>query len=93
LGIRKALGAGDDALVAGVMGSAVITGALGVGLGLVGSFWLRPLLAAFLFGVEPFDPVTYGGIGILFLLICMVSSYLPARRLLSVDPVMVLREE
>jgi putative ABC transport system permease protein len=93
LGIRKALGAEDAALLGGVIRSASLTGALGVGLGLAGAYWLRPVLAAFLFGVGSFDPVTYGGIGGLLLLISAIASYLPARRLLRMDPVAVLKED
>ena len=65
----------------------------GGGLGLAGAFWLSPLMAAFLFGVDPFDPVTYGGVAALFLVASAAAAYLPARRLLRVDPVTVLKAE
>jgi putative ABC transport system permease protein len=93
LGIRKALGAEDATLLGGVIRSAAVTGAVGVGLGLAGAFWLSPLMAAFLFGVDPFDPVTYGGVAALFLVASAAAAYLPARRLLRVDPVTVLKAE
>jgi putative ABC transport system permease protein len=93
LGIRKALGARDGALVGDVIRSAGLTGILGVGVGLVGAYLIRPVVDAFLFGVGSFDPITYGGIGALLLLVSMVASVLPARRLLRVDPVSVLRAE
>ena len=93
LGIRKAMGAPENALLGGVIRSAAFTGVLGVGLGLVGAYALRPLLAAFLFGVGPFDLPTYVGVGAFFLFVSMVASYLPGRRLLEVDPAMVLRAE
>ncbi|MGW8267513.1 MAG: FtsX-like permease family protein, partial [Longimicrobiales bacterium] len=93
LGIRKALGAEDGALLGGVLRSAAFTGAVGIALGLAGAFWLSPLLATFLFGVEPFDPVTYGGVAVLFLLASAAAAYVPARRLLRVDPVTVLKAE
>jgi ABC-type antimicrobial peptide transport system permease subunit len=93
LGIRKALGAQDAALVGGVVRSAFLTSGLGVALGLLGAFWLRPLLAAFLYGVGSFDPLTYGAIGSLLLLVSVAASYLPARRLFRVDPVSVLKAD
>jgi hypothetical protein len=93
MGIRKALGAQDGELLGGVLRSVSLIGVVGVGLGLLGAYWLRPVLAAFLFGIGSFDPLTYGGIGGLFLLISLVSAYLPARRLLHVDPVTVLKAE
>jgi ABC-type antimicrobial peptide transport system permease subunit len=93
VGIRKALGAEDGSLVGGVVGEATKTGAIGVGVGLVGAFWMGPVLAAYLFGVESFDALTYAGVATLFLGVCILASYIPARRLMGVDPVMVLKEE
>lgn len=93
MAIRKALGAPDAVLLGGVIEWVGLAGASGVGLGLLGAYWLRSLIAAFLFGVGSFDPLTYGGMGVLFLLISVVAAYLPARRLLKVDPVTVLNAE
>jgi putative ABC transport system permease protein len=93
LGIRKAMGAADDALLGEVIRSAALTGLLGVGLGLAGAYALRPLLAAFLFGVGSFDLPTYAGVGVFLLLVSVLASYLPGRRLLEVDPAMVMRVE
>jgi len=93
LGIRKALGARDGTLVRRVLWSVAVTGAVGVGLGLLGAYAVRNLLATFLFGIGSFDPLTYGGIGALFLLIALVCGYLPARRIFRVDPVTVLKAE
>ena len=93
LGIRTALGAEDGLLLMGVVRHAALSGLLGVALGLAGAFWLRPLLESFLFGVGSFDGLTYGCIGAFLLLVSVVSAYLPARKLLRVDPVRVLKEE
>jgi len=93
LGIRKALGAEDGSLLGAVVWAAAFTGATGIALGLAGAFWLSPWLASFLYGVEPFDLVTYGGVAVLFLLASAAAAYVPARRLLRVDPVMVLKAE
>mgnify|MGYP000352615742 CR=1 FL=1 len=93
LGIRKAIGAEDDALLGEVIRSAVLSGVLGVGLGLAGVYMLRPLLAAFLFGVGSFDLITYALVGGGLVLVSVVASYLPGRRLLKVDPALVMRVE
>ena len=37
--------------------------------------------------------LTFAGVGALLLGVCTVASYIPARRLLAVDPVAVLKEE
>jgi putative ABC transport system permease protein len=93
VGIRKALGAEDGKLLAGAVGEAVGTGAMGIAIGLAGAFMMAPVLAAFLFGVESFDLFTYSGVAVLLLVACGLAGYLPARRILAVDPVTVLREE
>jgi len=79
--------------VGAVVGDATRTGALGIGVGMVSAYWMGPVLAAFLFGVESFDPLTYAGVATLFLGVCALAGYIPARRILGVDPVAVLNEE
>ena len=93
MGIRKALGARDAPLLGTVVGYATLAGGIGIALGLLGSFWMRPVLAAYLFGLESVDLPTYTGVGLLFLAASALASYLPARRVLRVDPVTVLKEE
>ena len=93
VGIKIALGAKNSVLLGSVVGEAAKTGALGIGIGLLGAFWMGPLIASFLFGVEPFDPLTFVGVASLLLVVCTAASYIPARRLLGVDPVAVLKEE
>ena len=93
IGIRKALGAENASLLGGVVGDAATVGAWGIGLGLLGAFWMGPILASFLFGVESFDLPTYAGVAVLFMGVSVLASYFPARRILRVDPVTVLREE
>jgi ABC-type antimicrobial peptide transport system permease subunit len=93
LGIRKALGAQDGDLWSGVFRWIAVTGLVGIALGLSGAYCLRPVIAAFLFGIGSFDPLTYGAIGCFFLLISLLSGYLPTRRHLRVDPVTVLKAE
>ena len=93
VGIRKALGAENATLLGGVVVEALKAGSLGIACGLLGAFWIGPVLAAFLFGVGSFHLFTYAGVAVLFLGICALASYIPGRRLLAVDPVAVLREE
>jgi predicted permease len=93
LGIRKALGAEDRSLLGAVVGYATLAGGAGVALGLMGSFWMGPVLSSYLFGLESFDLPTYAGVGLLFLAASALTSYFPARRVLRIDPQTVLREE
>ena len=92
-GIRMALGARDRGLVRMVLRAGLVTGAVGTVLGLLGASWASALLHRFLFDVESSDPLTYGAVALLLVVVCLSASYLPARRITSVDPVNVLRSE
>jgi ABC-type lipoprotein release transport system permease subunit len=67
--------------------------ATGVLAGIAGSYLATRALAGFLYEVEPGDPGTLIVTTMLFLLIAMAASHLPARRATRVDPVVVLRAE
>ncbi len=67
--------------------------ALGITLGLVAALGLAHLIAGMLFGIRPTDPVTLAGVAAVFVSVMLAASYLPARRALSVDPVVALRRE
>jgi predicted permease len=93
IGLRIALGAERHAVMALVMREALalaVVGAVaGVGLALAGG----RLVAGFLYGLQPTDPVAIGGAAILMLLTATVTGYLPARRAAGVDPIEALRAE
>ncbi len=92
-GIRMALGARDRGLVRMVLRAGLVTVAAGIVLGLLGASWASALLHRFLFDVESSDPLTYGAVALLLVVVCLSASYLPARRITSVNPVNVLRSE
>jgi ABC-type lipoprotein release transport system permease subunit len=54
---------------------------------------LTRLLASFLFGVSPLDPVAFAAASAALLVIGMVAAFVPARRAGTVDPALVLREQ
>jgi ABC-type antimicrobial peptide transport system permease subunit len=93
IGLRIALGAERHAVTALVMREALalaLVGAVaGVGLALAGG----RLVAGFLHGLHPSDPVAVGAAAALMLLTATVTGYLPARRAARVDPIEALRAE
>jgi hypothetical protein len=93
LGIRVALGAQRSSLLRIVVGQSVrfvLTGvALGTVVALLASGWIEPLL----FRQSARDPVVYGGVGLLMLLIALAASALPALRASRADPNAALRAE
>ena len=68
-------------------------GLLGVGIGLAGALAAARLLATFLFGIDPTDPLTFSAVALLLLVVACLASYVPARRALTVDPLTALRAE
>ena len=91
IGIRVALGAqGNDVMRLIIRQGMVLVG-IGVAVGVLLSFGATRLFATLLFGVSTTDAVTFVGVPAMLMLVGLVASYLPARRVLRVDPVTALR--
>ena len=88
-----AFGAPSDSIFKLVIGQGVRLSALGIGVGLVAALILTRVMASMLVGVHPADPMTYGLIAVVFLVIATAASWLPARRAAALDPIIALREE
>ena len=65
---------------------------VGIMCGLVAAFVAMRLLASLLFGVNAVDPLTYVAVSLGLVGAAALASYLPARRVSRVDPVVALRE-
>ena len=50
-------------------------------------------MSSLLFGVSPHDPITYVAVPFVLVAAAVLASYLPARRVASVDPVEALKVE
>ncbi len=92
-GVRLALGASEPDLVRLVVRQGLKLAALGVGVGLALSVVVTRLLAGFLFGVSPFDPLALAGVPVFLTLVTVLACWLPARRAARVDPLVALRCE
>src|SRR5690242_13758615 len=93
IGVRVALGAQRGDVLRLIVGHGALLGGLGVLIGLVGGLGVTRFLRTFLFGVSPFDPVSFVGVAAGLTSIALLASYLPARRAARVDPVEALRYE
>jgi predicted permease len=91
VGIRRALGAQRADILRLVLGQAFALTFFGVGLGLVGAFALTRVMKGFLFQISATDPATLGGIALLFLIVALLASFIPAERATRVDPMTALR--
>jgi predicted permease len=93
IGIRIALGATRRKVFRAIVGSTLRLSAAGVAIGAVLAAVLTRALSAFLYGLSPTDPLTFGGIAALLVLVTLGAGYAGARRGLDVDPMVVLRRE
>jgi ABC-type antimicrobial peptide transport system permease subunit len=93
IGIRMALGAEQRVVVTMMLKHAAL--ALGVGglIGVIGGFALVYLTSSAMGEVDPSDPVVYFVVLSFLASVAFLASYLPARRVLRVDPIVALRAE
>jgi putative ABC transport system permease protein len=93
IGVRSALGAPRGNILAMVIRQGMTLTVFGVLVGLSGAVVASHAIAALLFGVSRFDPVTYVGVAALLILVSAIACFVPARRAASVNPVEALRAE
>jgi putative ABC transport system permease protein len=93
IGIRMALGARAQNVRRLAMRHGLTPALVGVVLGLIGAFAATRLAASMLYGITPRDPLTFGGVVALLVLVALGASWVPARRATRVDPMIALRSE
>jgi putative ABC transport system permease protein len=93
IGIRIALGAAPDDVVALVVRSGLAWSIAGVVAGLAGAWAVTRLMTGLLFAITPTDPATFVSIAAVMIAVSLGASYLPARRAAKVDPVKALRAD
>ena len=93
IGIRAALGAGRRDVLRMVVGQGMRLAIAGAALGTVLALVLLRYAKSLLFGVGASDPVTFIVVAALLIGVMLAASYVPARRAMSVDPVVALRYE
>ncbi len=93
IGIRIALGAQNADLKRMLLSQVLLLVTVGVALGLGGAATLSGFLESQLFGVTALDPTTYLVVSALLVAAAALAGYLPARRVIRIDPVQALREE
>ncbi|HUK48300.1 MAG TPA: FtsX-like permease family protein, partial [Terriglobales bacterium] len=93
IGVRMALGAQRRDVLWLVLREGTKFAIIGIGLGLLSAFMVTRWLSSQLYGISSVDPITYGSVAVLMLLITMLACYVPARRAMEVDPLIALRME
>jgi ABC-type antimicrobial peptide transport system permease subunit len=67
--------------------------AIGVAIGVPVALGATRVIASQLFGVRAADPLTFGGVAMLLLVVALAACYVPALRAMRVDPMVALRYE
>jgi len=93
LGIRVALGAQRKEVLEAALGRAVRLLAIGSAVGLVLGILASRVLASIVYQATPRDPLVLAGVVLAMSLLGLVATWIPAQRALSVDPLILLREE
>ena len=93
LAVRLALGADHQRLLRIVLTEGVLLVGLGVLLGIPGIFAASGLIRGVLVGISPTDPSTLVAVATGLALVTLVTCYVPARRVLRIEPAQLLRQE
>ncbi len=93
IGIRMALGAARRDVIALVLGRSMLFVGAGLVLGIAGAIAAGRLTGTLLAGVRPTDPLTFAVVALVFGLVALLASAIPARRASRVDPMIAVRYE
>jgi ABC-type antimicrobial peptide transport system permease subunit len=92
-GIRVALGAQRTEVLQAALGRAIKLLAIGSATGLFFGVLATRVLASIVYQATPRDPIVLAGVVLAMALLGLLATWIPAQRALSVDPMMLLREE
>jgi len=91
MAIRSALGASAGSLRMLVFREGMLLTAVGLAIGLAGTFAMTRVMSSILYGVGANDPLTFAVVAAVLTAIAGLACFLPARRIAKVDPMEVLR--
>jgi predicted permease len=91
LGLRIALGADPRRVLRLVLREGMTPVAIGIAIGLGGAAMMARVMQSLLFGIDPFDPITFALVAFALALVGLAACYVPARRATRVDPAASLR--
>jgi putative ABC transport system permease protein len=91
IGVRMALGADKGDILRLVMGRSLRLIMAGITVGLAAALAATRVLSSLLYSIGPHDPVTFGLVTLLLVLVAIVAALIPARSATSVNPIVVLR--
>ena len=93
IGIRIAMGAQPRDVLRLILGFGARLAFIGVIIGVIAALLLTQLMKTILFGVTATDPATLAAVSLTLIAVTLLACYIPARRAMTVDPVIALRSE
>jgi putative ABC transport system permease protein len=93
IGIGMALGAQSNEMLRMVLTQGMSVIGIGLAVGIMVALIFSRVMTALLFETPVNDPVTFVGVALTFLAVGFAASYVPARRVTKVDPLIALRSE
>jgi len=93
IGIRMALGAQRIDMMTMIMRQSFAIIGIGLLAGILGGLVVTRLMSSLLYGVSPTDLSIYASVTVLLSAAALIATYFPARRAMSVDPMVALRYE
>jgi predicted permease len=91
IGLRMAIGAQAGDIFRMIVGEGLALSLTGLALGLVGAWWFGRASSSLLVGVKASDPLTFAAVSLLLTAVAIAACYVPARRAMTVDPMVALR--
>ncbi|HET9402457.1 MAG TPA: FtsX-like permease family protein, partial [Candidatus Acidoferrales bacterium] len=93
IGVRMAIGAARRGILRMILREGAALAAIGIAIGVAGSFGAAKLVASQLYGISPNDAATFVVAGAVLAIVAMAACFIPALRATRVDPLIALREE
>jgi len=93
IGVRMALGATPSTIGTMIASRGAGLAGIGVGIGLIVSGLMAPLMSRVLYGVRPLDPDVFIGVPVILMVVVLLASYVPASRAARTNPIVALRRD
>ncbi|HJZ72390.1 MAG TPA: ABC transporter permease [Vicinamibacterales bacterium] len=93
IGVRMAMGAMPSTIGKMIVSRGAGLAGIGVGIGLIVSGIMAPLISSLLYGVRPLDPEVFIAVPLILMVVVLLASYIPAWRAARVNPIVALRRE
>ncbi len=93
IGLRMALGAGRNRVLALILKEGMILACIGLILGLGGAYGVGKAMHSIFYNVGTIDFAAFSAVAAALLLAALLACFIPARRATLVDPMQALRQE